>query len=218
MCEQFAARADEPFELGEPWELAARLERFGIAGFGWGAAWLEAGGRLVLHRDPRSLRDDSATEDLSGVMTTSALVHLRRPSRRSTLTLADTQPFADPAGRYAFSHHGDFRRHRDWRARYRAQGRLHGRTDTEVGARWLEDEWRPAEPPGRQLAALHETFQGPANLALLLPDGSVHHYAGNPENPVFGFRLGSIRVLSTGIHSLDSIMSALCSAFVRFGP
>ncbi len=203
MCEQFVARADEPFALGELWEFAGRLERFGIAGFGWGAAWLGADGRLGLHRDPGPFGDDPGAADLAAIMTTSALVHLRRPSRLSTLTLADTQPFADPAGRYAVSHNGDFRRHREWRARYRAEGRLHGRADTEVGARWLEDEWRDAEPPGGQLAALHEAFGGTANLALLLPDGSVHHYAGNPENPVFGFRLGPIRVLSTGIYSLD---------------
>lgn len=38
---------------------------------------------------------------------------------------------------------------------------------------------------------------------MIAADGSVHHYAGNPENPVFGFGLGSIRILATGIYSLD---------------
>ena len=37
MCEQFVACATRPFRLGELWELTERLERFGIAGFGWGA-------------------------------------------------------------------------------------------------------------------------------------------------------------------------------------
>ena len=78
----------------------------------------------------------------------SALVHLRRPSRLSTLTLPDTQPFDDPAGRFAFSHNGDLRDYKGLRATYRAAGRIHGRADTEVGARWLEDEWRPDVPPG----------------------------------------------------------------------
>lgn len=34
-------------------------------------------------------------------------------------------------------------------------------------------------------------------------DGTPHHYAGNGENPVFGFRLGRIGLVSTGIYSLD---------------
>ena len=54
--------------------------------------------------------------------TTSALVHLRRPSRLSTLDLPDTQPFDDPAGRFAFSHNGDLRDYRGLRAAYRAPG------------------------------------------------------------------------------------------------
>ena len=41
------------------------------------------------------------------------------------------------------------------------------------------------------------------NFALLEANGSAHHYAGNPENPVFTFRLGAIRLASTGIYSLD---------------
>ena len=44
-----------------------------------------------------------------------ALVHLRRPSKLSTLGIADTQPFDDPAGRFSFSHNGDFREIRTWR-------------------------------------------------------------------------------------------------------
>ncbi len=44
MCEHFIARAAEPFRLDELWPFAERLERFGIAGFGWGAAWIDADG------------------------------------------------------------------------------------------------------------------------------------------------------------------------------
>ena len=59
MCEQFIARSAEPFRLDELWPFAERLERFGIAGFGWGATWLLPGGGLesyrVRHRVPRRL-------------------------------------------------------------------------------------------------------------------------------------------------------------------
>jgi glutamine phosphoribosylpyrophosphate amidotransferase len=203
MCEQFIARAAEPFRLDELWPFAGRLERFGIAGFGWGAAWIGADGRLASHRDLRAFRDDPDRDSIGAVQTTAAVVHLRRPSRLSTLTMPDAQPFDDPAGRYAFSHNGDLRDYRADRARYRREGRIHGRADTEVGARWLEDAWRPDEPVAHLLAALHDRFGGQANLAVLAAEGTPHHYAGNSENPVFTFRLGSIGVASTGIYSLD---------------
>jgi glutamine phosphoribosylpyrophosphate amidotransferase len=203
MCEHFIARAAEPFRLDALWPFTEKLERFGIAGFGWGAAWLGGDGRLDSYRDLRAFREDPDRERVGGIETTAALVHLRRPSRLSTLTLPDTQPFDDPAGRFAFSHNGDLRDYKTLRTTFRAQGRIHGRADTEVGARWLEDAWRPEEPAAHVLAALHDRFGGQANLALLAADGSPYHYAGNGENPVFSFRLGRIGVASTGIYSLD---------------
>jgi len=204
MCEHYIARAAEPFRLDELWPFTERLERFGVAGFGWGAAWLGDDGRLHSHRDVRAFRDDPEGVTAVGAQaTTAALVHLRRPSKLSTLQLPDTQPFDDPAGRYALSHNGDLRDTRAARATYRAQGRIHGRADTEVGARWLEDAWRDDEPAAHLLAALHDRFGGQANLAVVAADGSAHHYAGNDENPVFTFRLGSIGIASTGIYSLD---------------
>ena len=203
MCEHFVARAAEPFRIDELWPFAERLERFGIAGFGWGAGWLATDGALRSHRDTRAFRDDPGRGDVGRRETTTLLVHLRRPSKLSTLGLADTQPFDDPAGRFVFSHNGDFKRHPELRDRYRAAGRIRGKADTEVGARWLEDEWRDGEPVGAQLARLHETFEGLANLALITRAGTAFHYAGNAENPVFTFRLGRIDVASTGIYSLD---------------
>jgi Glutamine amidotransferase domain len=203
VCEHFIVRAVEPFRLDELWPFAQKLERYGIAGFGWGAAWLRPEGGLDSYRDVRAFVDDPGSERIGAVETTSALVHLRRPSKLSTLTLPDTQPFDDPAGRYAFSHNGDLRDYRGLRTAYREAGRIHGRADTEVGARWLEDEWRPGEPVGHLLGALHDRFGGQANLAVIAADGTPSHYAGNGENPVFSFGLGRIGVVSTGIYSLD---------------
>jgi glutamine phosphoribosylpyrophosphate amidotransferase len=203
MCEHFIARAAEPFQLDELWPFSERLERFGLAGFGWGAAWLAGDGRLASYRDIRAFRDDPGRASVGRTETMVALVHLRRPSRLSTLTLADTQPFDDPAGRFAFSHNGDLRDYRRLRLEYRAEGRIHGRADTEVGQRWLEDMWRDDGPVGQQLCALHERFGGRANLALLAAGGTPYHYAGNDENPVFSFRLGRIGIVSTGLYSLD---------------
>jgi glutamine phosphoribosylpyrophosphate amidotransferase len=203
MCEHYVARAAEPFRLDELWPFTERLERYGIAGFGWGAAWLTADGELRSHRDTRPFREDEARDRIGDEETTSALVHLRRPSKLSTIGLADAQPFDDPAGRFCFSHNGGLRDVRDHRARYRSEGRIHGRADTEVGARWLEDAWDGESGIGQLLCRLHETFRGQANLAVLARGGSAVHYAGNDENPVFTFRLGRIGLASTGIYSLD---------------
>lgn len=203
MCEQFVARAAEPFRLDELWPFAELLDRYGIAGFGWGAGWLDADGRLRTIRRTQTFRDDPEREVVGGVETTSLLVHLRRPSRLSTLGMPDAQPFDDPAGRFAFSHNGDLRDYGPARARYRRQGRIHGRADSEVGQRWLEDAWSDDEPVAHLLAALHDGFGGEANLAVLARDGTPYHYAGNPENPVFTFRLGRIGLASTAIYSVD---------------
>lgn len=203
MCEQFIARAAEPFRLDELWPFAERLERFGIAGFGWGAAWVAGPGTLESYRDLRAFRHDPGIHALATIETTAAIIHLRRPSKLSTLTMPDTQPFDDPAGRYSFSHNGDLREYRTLRALYRSSGRIHGRADTEVAARWLEDAWRADCPVPQLLSDVHRQFGGQANLALLAAHGTPSHYAGNMENPVFAFRQGAIGIVSTGIYSLD---------------
>jgi hypothetical protein len=214
MCEHYVARSETPFRIDELWPFTERLERFGIAGFGWGASWTT--GRvarpLASYRDIRAFRDDPDGASTVGASeTTSLLVHLRRPSRLSTLGMADTQPFDDPAGRFAFSHNGDLRDFRPWRRRYQAAGRIHGRADTEVGERWLEDAWQDGEPVEHLLGALHDTFGGQANLAVLAADGRAWHYSGNAENRVFTFRFGRIRIASTGIYSLDRSLFRLAA-------
>jgi glutamine phosphoribosylpyrophosphate amidotransferase len=211
MCEHYVARAAEPFRLDELWPFTERLERYGLAGYGWGGSWLTADGRLDGHRDVRAFRDDPGISAVGAVETTAALVHLRRPSKLSTLQLADTQPFLDPAGRFAFSHNGDLRAIREARRRYQAEGRIHGRADTEVGERWLEDAWSTMPSPAAALRCLHEQFGGQANLAVLTTAGDVVAYAGNTENPVYVFRLGRIGIASTALYSIDRSLFRLAA-------
>ena len=203
-------RAAEPFALSEVWPLAERVERFGIAGFGWGAAWRTPEGHLASHLDTGAFRADLALEELGRVETTSLLVHLRRPSRLSTLQLPDTQPFVDPRSRYAFGHNGDLREYRAARQAYREAGRIRGRADSEVAARWLEDHW-PQLAAGPALRELHATFGGQANFMILAADGSPTAYAGNSENPLFSFRLGRLGVVSSGLYSLDRSLFRLAA-------
>jgi hypothetical protein len=214
MCELFVARADEPFRVEDLWPFTERLERYGIAGFSWGAAWATglAGAPFGVHRQTVAFRDDKPGRATVGaVETTSLLLHLRRPSRFTTLGLPDTQPFVDPAARFVFGHNGELGAWRAWRRRFRAEGRIHGRADSEVGARWLEDAWRPEATPERLLAELHEAFDGPANLAVMTSEGTPCVYAGNDENPVFSFRMGRIRIASTGVYSLDRSLFRLAA-------
>src|SRR5262245_20367332 len=164
MCEQYVAVAATPFRIADLWPFTERLEKYGLAGFGWGATWLAGdddggvGGPLRSHRDIGAFRDDPARERVGSEMTRALLVHLRRLSKFSTIGIPDTQPFDDPAGRYAFSHNGDFTNDRALRSRYRKEGRLLGKADTEVGARWLEDEWAGAATAPAALEKLHDVF------------------------------------------------------------
>ena len=206
MCELLVARAAQPFALGDLWSVAARMERDGLAGYGWGVAWIDADDGLQAHHSVAAFRQDPRAERLGMVRTTAALIHLRRPSRLSTHALPDTQPFLDLAGRFALGHNGDFRDYRAARKTYVAQGRIRGRADSEVGARWLEDRWDADPEAGAAaglLASLHQALGGQANLGLLQPDGSAVMYAGNTENPVFAFHLGQLELAATGLYSLD---------------
>ena len=211
MCEQFVARAALPFRLDDLWPLARAMERYGIAGFGWGIAWLGADGSLTTHRAIGAFADDPAVDALGATETTSVLVHLRRPSKLSTLQLPDTQPFADPRGRFAFAHNGDFAVWRPARTVYRDQGRINGRADSEVAQRRLEDAWSEPDAAPGLLASLHADMGGPSNLALIDGVGTVYHHAGNRENPVFSFRLGSIGIVSTGLYSIDRSLFAFAA-------
>ncbi len=205
MCELLAAVAGEPFRMGDLWDITNGLERYGQAAFGWGAAWLDADGSLARHVSTAAFRDDPARHDLADTRTRALMVHLRRPSRLSTIGLPDTQPFIDPAGRFAFSHNGDLSGSGRVRPRFMEQGRIAGKADSEVGQRWLEDAWATADGAARAetLAALHGEMGGQANLMALTPDGVTHCYAGNTDNPLFRFRLGPLSLVTTGIHSAD---------------
>jgi hypothetical protein len=163
MCEQFVARAAEPFRLDELWPYAERVERYGIAGFGWGAGWLDADSGIRTYRHTHAFREDPARERIGAVETTSVLVHLRRPSRLSTLQLPDAQPFDDPAGRFAFSHNGDLR---DYKAARRGTAGRAGSTAvrTARSGSAVEDAWSDDEPVAHLLAALHDGFGGDGEL------------------------------------------------------
>jgi len=214
MCEMLLVTAAEPFRLDAVWDLVERMERYGVAGFSWGAAWVTSAGRLDAHRSTCPFRDDPVATSVGARESTALLVHLRRPSKLSTIGPADTQPFVDPDGRFAFAHNGNFERYLPLRRELVERGRIRGRADSEVGQRVLEDVWAVASPRDA-LEGLHEALGGRANLMTLGPDGRAAAYAGNEENPLFRFRLGSLRVVSTALYSIDRSLFQLAAPGAR---
>ncbi len=195
----------EPFRRVLPWAL--ELERMGVAGFGWGLAWREAD-EVRGYRDPGRLADDaSGRERLSEVRSTHFLVHLRRPSRLSTVNLADTQPFVAEDGSFAFAHNG--RLEGATAARDRFPGKLAGEADSEVGFRLLESLLAQGEAPGEALRRVHRELGGSANFAFLPARGEPLLYSGNPQNDCWRFRLEGAELASTSLHSADEAVFSL---------
>ena len=144
MCEHFIARAAEPFRLDELWPFTERLERFGLAGY-------RLGRRLARRR--RQARRRTATSGHSATIpgarpsgrprrhrpwSTCAVPRACRRGRCPTRSRSMTRPAASRSATTATCVTT-----RTCAPTYRAAGRIHGRADTEVGERWLEDEWQP---------------------------------------------------------------------------
>ena len=174
MCEHFVARAAEPFRIDELWPFSEKLERFGHRR-------LRLGRRVADRPTARSpsiatcarSATTPAASAVGSVETTSLLVHLRRPSRLSTLGTA-RHPAVRRPGR-ALCVQPQRRPARLPSVATPVPARRAGSTAAPTrrsGARWLEDAWHDGEPVGHLLGALHDTFGGQANLAVL--DGGRH--------------------------------------------
>jgi predicted glutamine amidotransferase len=203
MCEILLIASPAEVRLARALSWARRMERLGLAGFGWGVAWLSEDGRVLGHRDLGRLEDDpEASGRLAGLASTRVMIHLRRPSRLSTVQLADTQPFLAAGGRFAFCHNGVFARHEQYRSRFAVP--LAGNADSEVGFRLFEEL---LDAGGTAVSALKQTVKelgGKANLAYLGNDGTLVVQPGHPENLIWRFSMGELEVAATELHSRDS--------------
>lgn len=205
MCELLVASFDEPRPFADVAPVAAGLERFGVAGFGWGVAWLEeSGGHAHVVRHVRGLhrfRDEGLRDALLAQVSRRFLVHLRRPSQLSTVQMADTQPFVD-AGRSAWGHNGYLEQAETLRKTF--AGRLHGRADSEVGWQFFLDRVASGLDALDALRAVDDTFGGKVNLAYLAAAGELCIYSRNETNRMWTFRVDGARLAATGLHSADS--------------
>lgn len=203
MCEFFAYGGTTPTRLADllPW--ARGMEKWGICGFGWGVAWLDAEAKVVRgFRSGRSLRED--VDDIrrfQNVTSTRFLVHLRRPSKLSTLGTADSQPFTREDGGFAFCHNGYFELADEQRGEY--EGRLAGVADSEVGFRLLEDLLARGITAEPALPLVHQQLGGQANLGFLAADGTLLVYSALAFNPVWSCSAGTAQLATTSLSSLD---------------
>ncbi len=203
MCEVLAVAFPEPrpFEAIEVW--TSEVERLGVAGFGWGVAWLDAG-KVRAYRDPGAFGDDVAGRDeMRARMSDRWLVHLRRPSRLSTTQLADTQPFLPEQADLAFCHNGWFEIE-EHRERFASQ--LLGDADSEVGFHAFLEVVRQGGEPGWALGEVHRRLGGGANLGCLTATGDLFAYHGFAHNPMWSFRMGDAAAASTGLFSDDEAL------------
>jgi predicted glutamine amidotransferase len=206
VCELLAVAfpSPRPFSAVEAW--ASELERLGVAGFGWGAAW-RSDGAVCAHRDPGAfVHDEAGRAAIRDDASDRWLVHLRRPSRLTTIQLADTQPFVPAEADLAFCHNGAFDADLE-RERYAA--RLLGDADSEVGFHAFLEAVRDGGEPAWALGEIHRRLGGGANLGCLTADGTLLAYHGFHHNPLWAFRLGDAEVASTGLFSDDDALFAL---------
>ncbi len=208
MCELLLVGWPEPrpFAALLPW--VESLERYGLGGFGWGAAWREAG-EVKSYRHPTALaHDPDGRVALEAVRSTHFLVHLRRPSNLSTVSLADTQPFLAGDAGFAFAHNGRLDRAEQQRGRY--PGQLAGRADSEVGFRLLQELLGQGVPAALALARVHQTLAGTANFGYLPASGPPLVYAGSAMNTMWTFLNEGAVVAATALHSGDDAVFELC--------
>ncbi|MHB1523132.1 MAG: class II glutamine amidotransferase [Candidatus Dormibacteria bacterium] len=213
MCELLLVAWPEPkpFEASLPW--VESLERFGLGGYGWGVAWREEG-EVRTYRHPSSLAQDPVgRQRTAAARSTHFLVHLRRPSNLSQISLADTQPFRTEGGEFAFAHNGRLDGAEQERANF--AGLLQGRADSEVGFRLLQRLLQSGWKPDSALLEVHRRLGGTANFGYLPARGPALAYAGSTMNSVWRFEVAEAQLAATALHSGDQAVFDLCFAGAR---
>lgn len=210
MCEILLIRSSSgsPFKLSWALSLARSVEYWGIAGFGWGVAWWDAGQERVsvYKREIALSQDDQAELILSDTSTPCALIHLRRPTLLSTVSNSDTQPFLNEQHGFAFAHNGVFsnkyKQYQSILPQFRKQS---GRADSIIGALLIAD-YLPNLSLPQALLKTHAALRGPSNIALIGPDCTAIIYAANRGNRLYRFSFQGCDIISTELHSPDDTL------------
>ncbi len=196
-----AITSGNPVEIQDVLNWSRLLDQYGLASFGWGITWTD-GNRLFRYRSVLGIRQDPTAEDaLRGLLLTRGFIHLRRPSRMSTIGHLNAQPYQSPDARWAFAHNGYFARYREYVAAY--QSELQGTSDSEVGFLLCRDQLSQGLSLEESLKETHRLLEGKANLMALDTEGRLAVYAGNPENFLYTFSVGTVHLAATSLHSPD---------------
>jgi len=201
VCEILVVGADSPvpFTRLEPWVLA--LERYGIAGWGWGSAHLESDGAVNVRRAVGKLCETpEALDELRQIESRRWIFHLRRPLRLPNV-LEDMQPFYSQSLDFAYAHNGDFTNAEQFRDRF--TGLLEGKVDSEIGFRMTERLMENGNSLEAALDQTLETLGGTSNIAIMYHGGNVWIYGKAMFNKLWRFQIDNLSCASTSMIMAD---------------
>lgn len=202
MCEILYINRAESFYLSEVLPIATEIEKYGIAGFGWGISWVTPEGELKTFRSEGRLETEYQNQmTLAKEQATSCLFHLRRPSLLSTIAVRNSQPYFEP-GKFAFAHNGYLENHEAHREAF--SGQLEGESDSEVGFLLYKKYLESLSPLEALTKAMDDSIgNGEANVVVLNHDGSAVALGRNSRNRLFQFEGNGWNGIVTELHSPD---------------
>ena len=193
------SEASVPFTRLEPWVLA--LERYGIAGWGWGSAHLEPDGTVNVRRAVGKLVETpEALEELRQIESRRWLFHLRRPLRLPNV-LEDMQPFYSESLDFAYAHNGDFTNAEQFRDQF--DGLLEGKVESEIGFRMTERLMQEGHALEAALDQTLGTLGGTSNIAIMYHGGNVWIYGKAMFNKLWQFQIDELSCASTSMIMAD---------------
>ncbi|NHN31625.1 hypothetical protein G9U52_17470 [Paenibacillus sp. S3N08] len=83
---------------------------------------------------------------------------------------------------------------------------MEGTSDSEIGFWQYKSLLQAGEQGISAISKVHETLGGVANIGVLREDGEFLIYAAHPENRVYTFGLGKLKMVSTALHSHDDFL------------
>ncbi len=201
MCEILYLQSDEPFKLSSVLPYVEAIEKYGIAGFGWGAAWT-FNGILGHFRSEKSIREDAAgRSEFENKEATSCLFHLRRPSFLSTISVKNSQPYLEP-GQFAFAHNGYLENSSLWKER--VGNELKGDSDSEIGFLLYKKYLETMSESEALTKVVNDALgNGDANIVVLKKNGEAVAIGENRKNRLFRFSFNKFSGLVTELHSAD---------------
>jgi len=197
VCEIVIVGSDSPvpFTRLESWVLTA--EKHGIAGWGWGIAYLTDDGDVDVQRCVGKLgENEEMLNHYRSIESKRWLFHFRRPLRLPNV-LEDLQPFYSEKLNFAYAHNGDFEKADEYRHEF--PGLLNGKVDSEVGFRMTEKMLSEGLSLGQACLHTLDTLGGGANVALLYNDGSVWIDGNARFNKLWRFKVDELECASTSL-------------------